>query len=83
MGSSWPTQELASPRWSRRNQKSHRTRNRQAQASLKPILRSDIDVIRSHPSGLEAGTKQSQERLGMGITAGGTFRSAAAQVPTR
>jgi hypothetical protein len=43
-----------------------------------------IGVIRSHPSGTEADTTQSQERLGMGIvTAGARFRSAAAQAPAR
>jgi hypothetical protein len=43
-----------------------------------------IRVIRSHPSGPEAGIKQSQERLGMGIvTAGARFRSAAAQASAR
>ena len=43
-----------------------------------------IRVIRSHPSGPEAGIKQSQERLGMGIVAAGArFRSAAAEAPAR
>jgi short-subunit dehydrogenase len=44
----------------------------------------EIRVIRSHPTEPEADTKQSQERLGMGITTtGARFRSAAARAPSR